>query len=91
MMCGLAFLLLLQKKNHHVSSQDLLHLISAPLIIVAVPCAFTHALSHGCHEGLSSHDPHREQGMLELTTACYLPNECLRCDNCGEMDKFEKQ
>ena len=44
MMCGLAFLHFLQKKNHHLSSQDLLHLISAPLFIVAVPCAFTHAL-----------------------------------------------
>ena len=73
MMCGLAFLHFLQKKNHHLSSKDSLHLISAPLFIVAVPCAFTHSLSHGCHEGLSSHDSHREQGMLELTTACYLP------------------
>ena len=91
MMRGLMFLHLLQKKNHHLSSQDLLHLISSPLCIIAVPCAFTHALSHRCHEGLSSHDPHREQGMLELIMACQLPDTCLRCDSCGEMDMFEKQ
>ena len=30
MMCGLAFLHFLQKKNHHLSSKDSLHLISAP-------------------------------------------------------------
>ena len=68
MMCGLTFLHLLQKKNHHLSSQDLLHLISSPLCSIAVPCAFTQASSHRCHEGFSSHDLHREQGMLEEIT-----------------------
>ena len=43
-------------------------LIFSPLRSVAVPCAFTQALSHRCHEGFLSHDPHREQGMLEEIT-----------------------
>ena len=67
-MGGLAFLHLLQKKNHHLLSHDLLHLISYLLCSVAIPCAFTQAFSHLCHEGLSSHDLHREQGMLEGAT-----------------------
>ena len=65
MVGGLAFLHLLQKKNHHLSSHDLLHPISSPPRSVAIPCVFTQVFSHRCHEGFSSHDPHREQGMLE--------------------------
>ena len=68
MMCGLFFLHWLQKKNHHVPSQDLLHLISSPLCSFAVPCVFTQAASHRCHEGFSSHELHSEQGMLERIT-----------------------
>ena len=62
------FLHWLQKKNHHVPSQDLLHLISSPLCSFAVPCVFTQAASHRCHEGFSSHELHSEQGMLERVT-----------------------
>ena len=63
-MFGLASLHRLQKKNHQLSSHDLLHLISSPPTSVTIPCAFTHALSHRCQEGFSSHDLHCEQGML---------------------------
>ena len=65
MICGLFFLHWLQKKNHHVPSQDLLHLTSSPLCSFAVPCAFTQAASHRCHEGLLSHVLRNGQGMLE--------------------------
>ena len=64
-MCGLVCLHVLQKKNHHVPSQDLLHRISSPVGSVAVLCAFAQASSHECHEGNSSHDPQRAQGMLK--------------------------
>ena len=85
MMCGLTFLHWLQKKNHHVPSQDLLHLISSPLCSVAVPCAFTQASSHRCHEGFSSHDLHREQGMLERITCVDLSRKD------SKVDMFERQ
>ena len=59
------FFAFLQKKNHHVPSWDLLHLISSPLCSLAVPCVSTQAASHRCHEGFSFHALHSEQGMLE--------------------------